>query len=456
MSFRKLLITMICLIAAAGMVFSAGASQQGTAAGAPIKLSIWGGIQPEYGYDTVVENFNREFRSRGVELEYIRYVNDNNGNLQLDIHLASGGDVDIFVGYGGLARFRPRVDSGLLMDLTDRLSQAGFDSFSELGEVNVRTWMVDERIYTLPAVFSNGQFWFANADRFREAGIPLPLNGWTQDEFRDALRRLTRGEGINKEYGMWWGVNWNSGYANGMINSMLGRYTVYKDDAMTETNYDHPLYLQGLQLIVDTMRNDRTAIALEDEIGDRIDFASAYITGRAAIAVDVVQLRIIKDIEAYPHNFTTAMIPAPVPSREYMNNWNHGIGAGGGSDYVCISSRTQYPREAFEAFLWYIQGGSFPLAMGGRLPLWGGVDRNLLADALLDGADGWFVRESIINYLNSINPVRAFSALSGPANAQIATAWREEMDAALLGRQTASQSVQNAKSRGDALIRSLR
>jgi len=464
MTLRKFLVLAVCLALGAGLVFAGGGGQKpapgasgaASPAAVPITLKLWGGIQPEYGYDTVVANFNKEFKAKGVQLEYVRYMNDNNGNLQLDTYLASGGEVDLFVGYGGLARFRPRVDSKLLLDLTDLLKGAGFDAYKELGEVNVKTWLVNDRIYTLPAVFSNGSFWFANVDRFREAGVPLPLKGWTQAEFRDALKKLTKGDGINKQYGMWWGVTWNRGYTTGMIADMLGRYTVYKNDAMSETNYDNPLYRQGLQLVVDTMRNDKTAIPLEDEVGDKIDFAAAYITGKAAIAVDVVQLRIVKDTKQFPHDFISALIPAPVPSKEYMEYWDHSIGAGGGSDYVCISSKTAHPKEAFDAFLWYIKGGSFPLATGGRLPLWTGVDRNKVADALLEGGEKAFHRESILNYLGSLNPTRAFSALSTPVSSQISTAWGEEMDAALYGKKTADQAVKDAKTRGDALINGLK
>jgi multiple sugar transport system substrate-binding protein len=236
---------------------------------------------------------------------------------------------------------------------------------------------------------------------------------------------------------------------------MLGRHTRYKNDQMTETNFDHPLFAQGLQLIVDTMRTDKTAIPLEDEVGDKIDFAKAFISGKAAIAVDNVQIRIVKDTQTYPHDFVTAMIPAPVPGKEYMDNWKHDIGAGGGSDYVCISAKTQYPKEALDAFIWYLKGGSYPLAKGGRLPLWSGVDRNLVADALLQGADGVFNRESVLNYLSSINAGRAFPALVSPASAQIEKVWAEEMDAVLYGKKTASQAVKDAKTRADALIEKL-
>jgi multiple sugar transport system substrate-binding protein len=373
----------------------------------------------------------------------------------LDTYLASGQEVDFFVGYGGQGRFRPRAAANLLMDLTDLLKERGFDAGKELGEMNVKQWTVDDRIYTLPTVFSNSAFWFANVDRFKEAGVPLPLKGWTQAEFREALKKLTRGEGINKQYGIWWGITWNAGYTNSMINDMLGRYTTFKDDSMKETQYDHPLYLQGLQLIVDTMRNDKTAIPLEDEMGDKIDFAAAFLSGRAAIGVDVVQIRMVKDTQTYPHDFVSALIPAPVPSREYLDNWNHTDSAAGGSDYVCINAKTKYPQETLDAFIWYVKGGNYPLAKGGRLPLWKGVDRNLLADALLDGAGAVFHRDSIIGYLNSVDPTRAtFNSL--PVPGQVGAVWAEEREAALLGKKSAAQAVRDAKSRADALLKTLK
>ena len=53
----------------------------GNADGTPITLKIWGGIQPEYGYTEAIANFNKEFASKGIQAEYVRYVNDTDGNL---------------------------------------------------------------------------------------------------------------------------------------------------------------------------------------------------------------------------------------------------------------------------------------------------------------------------------------------------------------------------------------
>ena len=54
----------------------------GTKDGKTVTLQFWGGIQPEYGYDEVVENFNKEYADKGVQVEYNRYVNNSDGNLQ--------------------------------------------------------------------------------------------------------------------------------------------------------------------------------------------------------------------------------------------------------------------------------------------------------------------------------------------------------------------------------------
>ena len=37
-----------------------------------ITLRLWGGVQPEYGYAALVDNFNAEFKDKGIQLEYVR------------------------------------------------------------------------------------------------------------------------------------------------------------------------------------------------------------------------------------------------------------------------------------------------------------------------------------------------------------------------------------------------
>ncbi|MCL2319512.1 MAG: extracellular solute-binding protein [Treponema sp.] len=451
------LLLLLFLIFGAVLIFAAGGQQAKPAAGAagpvkePITLRFWGGVQPEYGYDLMAEQFSKEFANKGLRMEYVRYVNDNNGNLQLDTYLASGGEIDIFMGYGATSRLIPRVKSALVLDMTDRLKARNFDFVKELGANNVNGFLLDNRAYGLPTKYENTAWIFANVQRFKDAGIPLPYNGWTFDEFRDAMKKLTRGSGVNKEYGMYWGVTYDRSISKTIMGSVLGSRAIYKDEAKTETNFDHPVWAQGLQLMVDTMRNDKTAFSLEEEVADRVGFADAYLTGKAALSVGIAQIRIVKDINEYPHKFTTALVPAPVPSRDYWQfaDQNHRPGAG---DLICVSSKTKYPDECVDAVIWYIKGGMAPLARGGRIPLWTGVNKQDVVREFLDGAEGTFDIQSMQKYL-AIDNRNAFVDSPGPANPQINTVFAEEMDAALYGKKTVQQALADAKSRSDLLIK---
>ena len=108
----------------------------GNADGTPITLQVWGGVQPEYGYDQIMVNFNEEFAEVGIQAEYVRYVNNAEGNLQVDTYLMSGGEIDVLVGYGA-EQLLNRADSGLLLNITDKLAEAGFDSEAELGAASM-------------------------------------------------------------------------------------------------------------------------------------------------------------------------------------------------------------------------------------------------------------------------------------------------------------------------------
>ena len=101
----------------------------GTEDGKTVTLQFWGGIQPEYGYDEIVENFNKEYADKGVQVEYNRYVNNSDGNLQLETYLMAGedGGVDVFIGYGSKNSLAIRADGGLLYDYSDYLDSIGFD-----------------------------------------------------------------------------------------------------------------------------------------------------------------------------------------------------------------------------------------------------------------------------------------------------------------------------------------
>ena len=151
-----------------------------------VTLKLWAGVQPEYGYDQVEASFNEQFKEKGIQVEYVRYVNNTDGNLQLDTYLMSGGDVDIFVNYGGLTRLTPRKEANLVLGLKELVEAKGFNPVEELGETNLTTCTIDGDYYALPTKYENNQWMFINVDMFNEAEIEITYNGWTYEQFREA------------------------------------------------------------------------------------------------------------------------------------------------------------------------------------------------------------------------------------------------------------------------------
>lgn len=414
-----------------------------------ITLQMWGGVQGEYGYDQMVENFNKEFADKGIQIEYTRYVNDDDGNLQLETYLMGGNDIDIYMGYGGTDRLFTRIDSGLALDLTDYLAAAGFDPIKELGENNVAGYIYNDKYYALPTKYENKNWMVVNADMFADAGIELPLNGWTYAEFEAAAKKLTSGEGQDKIYGMFW--NLNDGWKNAIsfVGATLGKYQTYSDDTVTATNLNNELWQKGLQLIVDSQ--DDWAVSLEAEKADGLTFNNTFLEGKAAMSSGIYNLRTIKDLEKYPHDFETALVPYPVPTEADLENyWSYSDYPGAG-DLILINPKSEHIQEAVDFVLWYIQGGMAPLASGGRIPLWKGFDSNKVIDALCQ-TEGVFNEESITAYM-SVEKTNAYTSLVSAADSKIATIKKEEMQAAMLGQKTVEQACADMQTRADELLK---
>lgn len=428
----------------------------GNADGTPVHLRFWGGVQPEYGYDEVCERFNEEYKDKGIDVEYVRYVNDSDGNLQLDIYLQGGGEVDVFMGYGGIGRLNKRIDANLVLDMADYLKAKDFDLIEELGAVNMQNYVRDTgEVYGFPTKYENGRWLLANVDMFEEAGVPVPYDGWTYSEFMDAIEKLTHGEGQNKVYGMCWSVNENGSGLGSVLGSVLSPYSTYADDECKVLNYDNPVWKEGFEMVKASLDNG-WAISFEDEKTENLKVANSFLNGMCAMSLCVSQMRLVMDLEAYPHDFTTALIPAPVPDGEEYNTPYYRTHASvtGAGDLMCIASKTEHPDAAFEFALWYLTGGMAPVSKGGRIPLWKGFDKDQVVAMITENAGDAIDAQSLRNYL-SIDNTQGVKTLSPEWDGQIDDIVKEEKEALFYGRQDVDTTIANIMSRGTAMIEEL-
>ncbi|MBQ4564703.1 MAG: extracellular solute-binding protein [Lachnospiraceae bacterium] len=426
----------------------------GTEDGKVITLRFWAGIQPEYGYADMVENFNKEYESKGLKVEYVKYVNNTDGNLQLDTYLQGGGEIDVFIGYGGTSRLKKRAEAGLIMDLSEYIEKYDFDIAAELGASSAAKYVnEDGSTYALPTQYSNSCWFIINADMFREAGLEIPYDGWTYDEFYATCEKLTKGEGQDKTYGMCWSLNFaNSAYQVPM-SSVLQEAAWYKDEAATESNLDNEVWKVGIQLMKDTMDNG-WAISLEDELADQVTVDTHFLTGKCAMFLTSSQLRLCMDTTTYPHDFETAMVPYPVPGEEYATPeyMTHASQTGTG-DLICVPENTEYKDAAFEFVMWYIKGGMAPLIAGGRNPLWVGITKEQVADVLTKKADGTVDMESMMHFLSVDRSQIVAKDYSSDYDGEIKDILWEEVQAILYGMKTVDQGMNDAKTRADELLK---
>jgi len=425
----------------------------GTEDGQVITLRLWGGVQAEYGYSELCENFNEEYKDRGLQVEYTHYVNDTNGNLQLETNLMAGEGVDVFMGYGGRSKLNKRVEAGLVMEFSDALEERGFDLYKELGTANMSSFKFDDgSVYGFPTKYENNRWLMINVDMFNEAGVEIPYDGWTYSEFLSACEKLTKGEGQDKVYAISYTLKQDSAPIKAIIGSVLGENINYVDRECSAVSYDNEVYKEGFNMLMTTLNNG-WAISMEDEVAENLSVANTYLKGKCAMTTCISQMRLVMDQAGYPHDFTTALVPGPVPDgAEYQTEYyrTHAAVTGAG-DLMCIAAKTQYPEQAVEFALWYLQGGMAPLAKGGRIPLWTGMDKNKVIDVLTANAGGTMDLDSMRNYL-SIDNTKGLINIVSTVNSQITTVFNEEWQAMCYGRQSVDDTIKNMTERSNKLL----
>lgn len=426
----------------------------GTEDGKTVTLQFWGGIQPEYGYDEIVENFNKEYADKGVQVEYNRYVNNSDGNLQLETYLMAGedGGVDVFIGYGSKNSLAIRADGGLLYDYSDYLDSIGFDIGKELGENTKANYVFDNgEVWGLPTKFDNNAYLMVNKDMFNEAGIALPYDGWTYAEFRDVVKKLTHGEGQDKVYGICWGFNFTKAAQLDYINSVLGANDTFADDTMKTLNWDNQVYVDGFNLIKDIC-DEGCAPTMEDDIADALTVQSTFLEGKCAMFGIFSQLRLAMDTETYPHDFTTALIPFPVPSEDYAEFYTQDQ-ANYSGDFICISASTPYKEAACEFTRWYIQGGMTPLVKAARYPLWLGTDMDAILDYVEQSAGDSVDIESLKHLFSTDRSSYVKKSYVNDKGGELSTILHEEWEDFMYGvTPTAEEALKKATERGNALL----
>lgn len=435
---RRMFALMLTLILALGAVPVIAHAE-------PVVLKFWGGVPAEYGPGQVIERFNAEYKDKGIQAEYVRYVNDSTGNMKLETTLLAGGEVDVFMTYG-LNYLVKRGEGGMAVELSQKLKDAGFDMLAEQGELTKPYIFEGGKIYGIPTKFE-GYFILANVSMFKAAGIELPLGGWTYDEFRETAKKLTHGEGQDKVYGMFWNSEQEIFRPSMIAQTVLGNDYYYADGGKA-TNFDNPEFIVLNQMIQDMMYVDGSTITHTDDVTQQLTVESTYLAGKAAMSVGVWTIRSIKDREKYPHDFETAYLPVPVSSVEAAK---YAIGDNAVGDYLCMSADTKYPAEALEFMLWYTRGGMVEGTPYGRVPLNKAVSNETKLEAYMRNGEGILHAESVKKFLDIPDnlPVNTITTKM----AEIQKVFNEALERIYTNSADAATALKEAKIQADEFLK---
>ncbi|TMW72277.1 ABC transporter substrate-binding protein [Alteribacter natronophilus] len=349
-------------------------------------LHFWGGVPAENGPQEVVDEWNEN--NPDVQVEYSRYVNDDEGNMRVNTALQTGESIDILKSHSP-NHLEQRVDSDFLLDLADYAGE--FDIEGSVGPAAER-WKMNDTYYAVPTN-TNALFIMLNEDALEENGLEVPET-WTWEEVAEYANEL--------------GSDFPYGYAidhdtiHGIIqNALIDDGFV---DENGESNLDHPNVREGLALYYDMMHEDGVMPVLSEQVATNMQPEQMFIDGEVGMyQAGAWRLRMLNDLDEYPRDFNVAF--APYPHFEGQSMPAHHV-----EDAMSIVAETDHPEEAWEFIEWYANEGMIHLAPGGRVPASEDGPAEEARELIVEGAEDTYNLDS----LNSVYEIENTEMIVDP------------------------------------------
>lgn len=406
-----------------------------------ITLRIWGGVPAEAGPQASIDLFNEAFKDKGIQAEYERFVNDETGNLKLETSLLAGNDVDLYMTYTASV-LQKRASGNMALDLSELVARDGFDIEGIFGKMAL-AYYIDGKPYSLPTKMDQYGI-VINQDMFEAAGIDIPTD-WTFEEFREIAKKLTKGEGDNKVYGMFFNSQQDLLYPFSYFSTQtLGGNPLYNADG--SANVNDPVNVASVELVNNMMNVDHSAPTHADSVTQKLSQEGMFITEKCAMTIGPWMVRSIKDRDNYPHKFKTAFAQYPTfdGNRKYTQ--------GGYGDHLCINPKSKNIDAAWEYLKWYATKGMLPLTSGGRVPAANTYDPVEVTNYFLDGAEDLLDAKTSKNVLIVQAKNHAVPSITNKLP-EINKVLTEELENIYTGVKTVQQGMNDAQSRAEELLK---
>lgn len=320
---RKFMFGSVVMVLYMMMLFSPAHAEDVT-----ITFSTWWMGIPELEDMTLEWVSEFETAHPGVKVEILSGL--HSGNDQLKTMMATGTGPDVF--FWDMYQAADYIGNGWAMKLDPLLARDGIKITDYYPGV-MKTWQAwwsDGGTHALP-VFAIDFNIIANAAMFAEAGLAIPPNDWTVDEFVSAAQRLTK-RVASDTAGAQWGISERGSYFSSVLGGLQTLVWNYGGEILSEDGrkllYDSPEALQAAELAVDLHRE-------YDVVGGIFENLEAAMH----ISDASVAFRTNPDIE-----FT--LIRVPKAERQTANMLSHAVG---------VNAATPHLNEAW-AFAKFVAG----------------------------------------------------------------------------------------------------
>lgn len=438
---KRILTILLCFVLVIQVVGCGAQTEQGStnepASNEPVKLVVWGGVPAESGPQAVVDAWNASHPD--IQVEYVRFVNDDTGNTKLDTAIMSGQQIDLFFTY--LPELLKKRASG---NMIEPLESYGVEEFikSEITTNLDQVMKIEGQFYSVPTVKEFFGF-MINEDIMKAQGVTIPDN-WTVDEFVEIAKKLTVEKDGKKTYGV---HPYYSGLPLNFGLTILGGDCYYKENGK-ESNFD----AEEFRMIsnIQELMEDGYSMPFGDVFSRKLEMYShsAFLNEEVAmIPFSTWMLRYVKDLEKFPHDFKTTFAHYPTVKKGVPNKYQAYL-----NNYLSINANSKHKQEAWEFMKYWVAEGSEYMLGGGKIPAWNKSDQQKVIEMVLgDNADKLFNADDYERVVMNSDMEYIVDTIT-VAYPQIIEIYKEESEKYFIGINDEDTYFKNLKSRADKAI----
>jgi multiple sugar transport system substrate-binding protein len=296
----------------------------GLAAAKPVtlKMVIWGAPLHIDMYNKLVKSYQKTHPGIGLEIVVAPY---GEFTEKVTSMIASGNPPDItWWSEDSLTYF---ADKGYFVELDSAVKKWGPEWDPEdVYPTTLEGGRWKGKLYAIP--FSTpAPVLYYNKKLFDEAGLKYPTEDWTWDDFDAALRKLSKGEGASKVYGVEnlldKGVEWQS-----LLNIIRSYGGKFMNEKRNRCVINSPQSVTALKKYLDWVNNG---------LSTRPGISAPFEQGRSAMFIGFMSMKArfdgVKSLD-----YDIAFVPKGPAGRQLR----------GGSAYLVVMKSTAYKKESLD------------------------------------------------------------------------------------------------------------